>query len=147
MLAKHGTTQASPGLNLTGTVLPSAEFTALCEQMDAIKSEQLAWMEQYDLFICPSGNQPATEIPTEYTRPPGAAGGFGGGGFTGNFNTNGWPGGVVRVGTSELGLPIGMQVVGQPWRDDQVLAALGYIESKTGGWQKPVIGESPVAKA
>jgi len=36
-------------------------------------------------------------------------------------------------------LPIGIQVVGQPWRDDVVIAALGYIESKTGGWQKPPI--------
>ena len=139
MLKLHGTSQASPGLNLTGTVLPSSEFTALCEQMDAIKSEQLSWWENYDLFICPAGNQPAMEVPAELVRPPNPAGGGGGGGFTGNFNTTGCPGGVVRVGISELGLPIGIQVVSQPWRDDNVLAALSYIESKTGGWQKPPI--------
>jgi len=147
LLAKHGTTQASPGLSLTGTVLPSGEFTALCEQMDAIRSEQLAWVENYDLFICPSGNTPALEVPLEYTRTPTGAGGGGGGNFTSNFNTTGWPGGVVRVGTSDLGLPIGMQVVGQPWRDDVVLAALSHIESKTGGWQKPALEGSPVAKS
>jgi amidase len=145
LLAKHGTTQASPGLNITGNVLPSPEFTALCEEMDALHSEQLAWVENYDLFICPSGNTPAIEIPLEYARPP-SAGGFGGN-FTSNFNTVGWPGGVVRVGTSELGLPIGMQCVAQPWRDDVVLAALGYVESKTGGWQKPTLSGSPVAKS
>jgi len=27
-------------------------------------------------------------------------------------------------------LPLGIQVVGQPWREDNVLAALTYIESK-----------------
>jgi amidase len=44
----------------------------------------------------------------------------------------------VRVATSERdGLPIGVQAIGQPWRDDVVLAALGHIESKTGGWMKP----------
>ena len=138
LLAKHGTTQASPGLGLTGNVLPSAEFTALCEQMDAIHSEQLGWWENYDLLICPSSNTPALEVPPEYTRTP-TGGGGGGGNFTSNFNTTGNPGGVVRVGGSDLGLPIGMQFVGQPWRDDQVLAAMSYVESKTGGWQKPPI--------
>jgi amidase len=137
LLAKHGTGQASPGLQVSGTVLPAAEFTALCEQMDALKSEQLAWFENYDLFICPSGNTPALEVPPEFARAPG--GGGLGGNFTSNFNTTGFPGAVVRVGVSDLGLPIGMQVVGQPWRDDQVLAALSHIESKTGGWQKPPI--------
>ena len=67
-----------------------------------------------------------------------AGGGIGG---LAEYNTTGWPGGVVRAGTStaEPGLPMGIQVVGQPWREDNVLAALSYIESKTGGWQKPPI--------
>jgi amidase len=43
----------------------------------------------------------------------------------------------VRCGTSTeaAGLPLGIQVVAQPWRDDVVLAALAYIEQQTGGWQ------------
>jgi amidase len=32
---------------------------------------------------------------------------------------------------------LGLQVVGQPWREDVVLAVCQYLESKTGGWQKP----------
>ncbi len=42
----------------------------------------------------------------------------------GIYNTTGWPGVVVRVGTSSEGLPIGIQVVFRPWREDVALAAL-----------------------
>ena len=136
LLKKHGTTQASPGLNEgTGVELPSADFTRLCEEMDALKSEQLAWLEQYDLIICPAAKESAQPVPPEFKREPGADGG----GYTSEYNTTGWPGGVVRVGTSPEGLPLGVQVVGQPWHDDVVIAALSYIEGKTGGWQKPPI--------
>jgi amidase len=137
LLKKHGTTQASPGLSITGEVLPSADFTRLCEEMDAIKSEQLAWFEKYDMIICPSSNFPAEEVPSEFTRPPNAP--MRGGGYNGEYNTTGWPAGVVRAGTSADGLPIGIHVIAQPWRDDVVLAALSHIETKTGGWQKPPV--------
>jgi amidase len=134
LLKKWGTTEASPGLSLTGEVLPSADFTALAEQLDATRSEQLAWVQQYDLIIAPASDR--APIPLDYQPPKdrprmGAS-------YTAIYNTNGWPAGVVRVATSERdGLPIGVQAIGQPWRDDVVLAALGHIESKTGGWMKP----------
>ena len=136
MLKLHGTTQASPGLNISGDVIPSADFTRLCEEMDAIRSEQLSWFEQYDLIICPAGNFPAEPVPAEFVRPPGA-GGARGGGYNSQYNTTGWPAGVVRAGTSSEGLPIGIHIIAQPWRDDVVLAALAHVETKTGGWQKP----------
>jgi amidase len=137
LLKKHGTTQASPGLRLDGDEKPSADFTRYCEEMDAIKSEQLAWFEKYDLIICPASQR--APIRLDHERPTGAAG-AGGASYTSQYNTTGWPAGVVRCGTaSEGGLPLGIQVVAQPWRDDVVIAALGYIESKTGGYQKPAI--------
>lgn len=138
MLRKHHTLEASPGLNLgTGEQLPSAEFTAWCEKMDAIKSEQLTWFEQYDLIVCPANAKPPEKIPFEFVRLPGS----GGGSYTSEYNTTGWPAGVVRAGTSKTdpGLPLGIQVVGQPWRDDVVLAAMAHIEKQTGGWQPPPI--------
>ena len=137
MLQKHGTTQASPGLRLSGEALPSSEFTRWCEVMDAIKSEQLAWFEKYDVILCPANAKPPQKVPPEFVRPPGS----GGGGYTSQYNTTGWPAGVVRAGTSkeEPGMPLGIQVVGQPWRDDVVLAAMAHIEKLTGGWQRPAI--------
>ncbi len=137
LLKKHNTLQASPGLNITGDELPSAEFTKWCEVMDGIKSEQLTWLEQYDLIICPVNANPPKPVPPEFVRTPGSANG----GYTSQYNTTGWPAGVVRAGTSkeEAGLPLGIQVVGQPWRDDIVLAAMLHIEKQTGGWQKTTI--------
>ena len=52
-------------------------------------------------------------------------------------NITGWPVAVVRAGTSPEGLPIGVQIVGQPWREDVVLAAAKVVESATGGWKAP----------
>jgi amidase len=136
MLKLHGTTQASPGLRLVGTPLPSAEFTRACEEMDAIKSEQLTWLEQYDLIICPAAAKPPERVPLEFTRVPNPKESY-----TSEYNTTGWPAGVVRAGTSKAdpGLPLGIQVVAQPWRDDVVIAALGHIEKQSGGWRTPEI--------
>jgi amidase len=137
LLKKHGTTQASPGLKVSGELLPSSEFTRWCEVMDGIKSEQLAWFEQYDLIVCPANAKPPQKVPSEFVRPPGSSNGS----YTSQYNTTGWPAGVVRAGTSteEAGLPLGIQLVGQPWRDDVVLAAMAYVERQTGGWQMPNI--------
>ena len=74
MLQKHGTTQASPGLRLSGEALPSSEFTRWCEVMDAIKSEQLAWFEKYDVILCPANAKPPQKVPPEFVRPPGSGG-------------------------------------------------------------------------
>ena len=136
LLKKHGTTQASPGLRIDGDVVPSAEFTRLCEAMDAIRSEQLAWFEKYDLIVCPASER--APIPLDYERPadrPRNAS------YTSEYNTTGWPAGVVRVGTSTEapGLPLGIQLVAQPWRDDVVLAALAHVEKQAGGWKAPSI--------
>jgi len=118
-------------------LISSAEFTAACEQMDAIKSEQLAWFEKYDLIVCPANAKAPERVPSEFVRAPGA----GGGSYTSQYNTTGWPAGIVRASTSkeEPGLPLGIQVVAQPWRDDVVVAALAHIEKQTGGWQMPSI--------
>jgi amidase len=139
LMAKHRTVQASPGLRTDGKLLPSADFTRLLEEMDAIKSEQLAWFENYDLIICPVMAKSPEKIPVEFTRTPAAAAALGS--FCGEYNTTGWPAGVVRAGTSKdsPGLPLDIHVIAQPWRDDVVLAALGLIEGKTGGWKMPPI--------
>lgn len=136
MLKLYGTTQASPGLNVGGDVVPSAKFTELSEQMDAIRSEQLQWLESYDLIVCPA-NQRAP-IRHDFEQAPEVRGKSS---YTSQYNTTGWPAGVVRAGTSkdEAGLPLGIQLVGQPWRDDVVIAAMAHVEKLTGGWQAPAM--------
>jgi amidase len=132
LLKLHGTTQASPGLNVGGDVVPSSKFTELLEQMDACRSEQLQWLEQYDLIICPASQR--APIRHDFEQPPETRGRSS---YTSEYNTTGWPAGVVRAGTSkdDPGLPLGIQLVGQPWRDDVVIAAMAHVEKQTGGWQ------------
>ena len=56
-----------------------------------------------------------------------------------SYNLTGWPVAVVRVGTSSEDLPIGIQIVARPWREDVALAVAKHIEQQFGGWQPPPI--------
>ncbi len=118
------------------TPISTAEYVAAWEQQDLGKSRMLAWMKDYDVLILPVSGKAAQPIDAE----PGT--GFGGPGagwqYTGIFNSTGWPSVVVRTGTSADGkLPIGVQVIAKPWREDICLAVASYLESKSGGWKKP----------
>lgn len=55
------------------------------------------------------------------------------------YNYVGWPAVVVRGGTSDEGLPIGVQIVARPWREDVALAIAYRLEKELGGWRPPVI--------
>jgi amidase len=44
----------------------------------------------------------------------------------------------VRAGVSPEGLPIGVQVVARPWREDVALAVAQIIETTLGGWKPHV---------
>jgi amidase len=43
-------------------------------------------------------------------------------------NLTGWPAAVVRCGTSRTGLPIGVQIAANPWREDVALAIARVLE-------------------
>lgn len=55
------------------------------------------------------------------------------------YNYVGWPAVVVRGGTSAEGLPIGVQIVAPPWREDVALVFAHRLEQELGGWQPSVI--------
>lgn len=143
MADKWGTKNFSPSVTermKTLTPISSSEYVEAWEKSDLCKSKMLDWMKGYDVFICPVAGKPAQPIDLE----PGAMGGFGGPGsgwpYTGAFNTTGWPSVVVRCGASADGkLPIGVQVIGAPWREDICLAVASFLETKSGGWQRPPI--------
>jgi Asp-tRNA(Asn)/Glu-tRNA(Gln) amidotransferase A subunit family amidase len=47
------------------------------------------------------------------------------------------PAAVVPVTHSLEGLPIGVQIVGCPWQEEQVLAVAAAIEKQCGAWKIP----------
>jgi Asp-tRNA(Asn)/Glu-tRNA(Gln) amidotransferase A subunit family amidase len=53
------------------------------------------------------------------------------------LNLVGLPGASVPVGTSNDGLPIGVQVIGRPYEEELVLTVAEQIEQDCGPWQPP----------
>jgi amidase len=143
---KWGTKNISPQRKAsmaTASPISSAEMVEAWEKQDECKSRLLGWMKSYDVFICPTNGKPAQPI----DAAAGEGGGGGGSGppngwpYTGVFNSTGWPVVVVRCGTSTDGnnLPIGLQIVCAPWREDICLAVASFLEGKSGGWQRPPV--------
>ena len=134
LVDKAGTEQVHPRINrfLEAEPIPTAEYTALLESMDDFRSRMLAFMESYDAILSPVRPWPA--LPHGETLTPEASpANF----YTSVFNTTGWPGAVVRVGTSPEGMPIGVQVMARPWREDVAVALAAVLESALGGYVRP----------
>ena len=112
--------------------LDTGDFTALLEEIDRFRSEMIAFMETRDLIVCPISAQPALLHGASYDEEH-----MRGLGYSGVYNVTGWPAAIVRVGTSPEGLPIGVQMVARPWREDVSLAAARVLEAAFGGWQRP----------
>ena len=107
--------------------LPAVGFSALLEEWDRFRSEMLSFFEAYDVIVCPVT---ATAAPV---HGEGVASAFS---YTQIFSLTGWPSVVVRGG-AEGCLPIGVQIVARPWREDVALRVAGHLEAALGGWQKP----------
>ncbi len=112
--------------------LPAAELTALLERVDASRSRLLHWFRDADLLVCPAMPQPAIRH-GESTEA------WFGDTYSDVHNVTGWPAVVVRGGTAPGGLPIGVQLVANPWREDVALAGAAVVETASGGWQPPPI--------
>jgi amidase len=110
--------------------LAGDELTAVLERADAIRARLLRWVQDVDLIVCPAMPQPAIRHGESTAQWFGDT-------YSDVHNLTGWPAAVVRGGTSPEGLPIGVQLVGPPWREDHVLAGARVVEAASGGWQPP----------
>ncbi len=134
-LQMAGTKEANPFLRERLEVLGPfkksiIEFGDLLDKWDDFRRKMFSFLEGHDVIICPACACPA--LPHGSTHNKLAA--FS---YTRAFNLTGWPAVVVRGGTSPEGLPIGVQVVARPWREDVVLGVAKRIEAALGGWQRP----------
>ncbi len=120
--------------------MSSLDLYRVLRRWDAYRAEMLTFADPYDLILCPVFPSPARrhgamhvpgEIePTSYTTPA---------------NLTGWPAATVRCGTSAEGLPIGVQLVARPWRDDVALAAALHLEREFGGFRAPAAAAAVTA--
>ena len=107
-----------------------AAFGALLAQWDAFRRSLLSFMEEFDVLLCPVCSFPGMVHGSTYDRLSAFS-------YTMTYNLTGWPAAVVRAGSSRNGLPIGVQIVARPWREDVALAVAATLEKTLGGYQPP----------
>jgi amidase len=137
LLQIAGTTDIHPFVQQFGDILrpyamTSAEFSSLLVRWDRFRSTLLSFLEKYDVIMCPVCATPAWPHSSTLTEEQ-----FLAGSYSMTYNLTGWPAVAVRGGTSPEGLPIGLQVVARPWREDVALAVAQHLETVSGGWQRP----------
>ena len=118
-----------------GEGVGAADVWRMLRRWDDFRGRMLAFAARYDLLVCPvfpgparlhgTMNVPGERDPTSWTTP---------------HSLTGWPAATVRAGTSPEGLPIDVQLVAGPWRDDVALAAALRVERKLGPWPPPARG-------
>jgi amidase len=134
-LAELGSTRAHPLLTAWLDKLEPyrtdvAGLAGYWAEWDAYRAEMFAFLRRYDVIVAPAYTQPAL--------PHGASvrdENFRGFSHTMAYNVAGWPAAVVRCGESAGGLPIAVQVVAGPWREDRMLAVASALEQAFGGWK------------
>ncbi|MEA2320549.1 MAG: amidase [Solirubrobacteraceae bacterium] len=115
-----------------GEGVAAAELWRLLRRWDDFRSRMLAFAARFDVLLCPVFPSPARlhgtmnvagELdPTSWTTP---------------HSLTGWPAATVRAGTSAEGLPVDVQLVARPWRDDVALATALRVERELGAWAPP----------
>ena len=109
-------------------------------QRDLLRARFLAQMQQYPILLCPAAAIPAFRHGERSWQVEGKTVHYlDAWSYTEFFNPLGNPGVVVPVGQSAEGLPIGVQIVGRPWEEEQVLAIAAALEKECGAWKIPPI--------
>jgi Asp-tRNA(Asn)/Glu-tRNA(Gln) amidotransferase A subunit family amidase len=112
-------------------------------QRDLLRPRFFAQMQQYPILLCPAAAIPAFRHGERRWQVEGKTVHYlDAWSYTEFFNLLGNPAAVVPVGRSSEGLPIGVQIVGRPWEEEQVLFAAAALEKECGAWRIP-----PDAKA
>ena len=134
LLNMYGTTEHSLQDIMGTPPLPAEELDALVTRWWDFRSRLATFLGDYDVVVCPVNSDVAVIHGSMTTDES-----FLGFSYTFIYNLTGWPGTVVRAGTSSEGMPIGVQILGRPGREDVTLAVAKYLETALGGFQPPSI--------
>jgi amidase len=132
ILERAGTALGDSSLEwlVRSPALSADDLARLLQRWDAFRVRMLRFLERFDLILCPPNANPALA----YGEWAAHIGGYS---YTMPANLAGLPAAVVRAGASTEGLPVGVQIVGRPWREDVALAAAARVESALGGFRPP----------
>jgi Asp-tRNA(Asn)/Glu-tRNA(Gln) amidotransferase A subunit family amidase len=105
---------------------------------DTLRARFLAQMRQYPMLLCPAAAIPAFRHgERSWTIDGKTVTYLDAWSYTEWFNLLGNPGAVVPVSHSVEGLPIGVQIVGRPWEEEQVLSVATVLEEQCNAWRIP----------
>ena len=99
------------------------------------QSSMLSYFDDFDILLTPVNAHTATthDQETDFSAYT----------YTAAYNLTGWPSVVIRADTDPNGLPIGIQVLARPFREDQCLAVASWLEAKIGTFAAPLV-DSPL---
>jgi Asp-tRNA(Asn)/Glu-tRNA(Gln) amidotransferase A subunit family amidase len=107
---------------------------------DAVRTKFLAKMEEFPILLCPVSSIPAFRHgEREWAIRGQKLGYLKAMSYSQWFNLLGNPAAVVPVGQSPEGLPVGVQVVGRPWQEEEVLGVAVKIEEVCGNPRRPPV--------
>ncbi|HEX5691746.1 MAG TPA: amidase [Roseiflexaceae bacterium] len=117
----------------------AAYFAALARRDGFIRQWE-DFFDDWDVLICPTAMTPAFAhcpqgAPIDLDGAQVDYWNFFGHSFP--FNLTGHPALVMPCGQDRVGLPIGVQLVGQLWSEEKLLAIARAVEPLTGGFQRP----------
>jgi len=107
---------------------------------DQLQVEFMRQMREYPIMLCPPAAIPAfrhrerswvVEGKTIHYLDAWS--------YTEWFNLLGNPAAVVPLSQTAGGLPVGVQIVGRPWAEEEVLSVATMLEHECGGWREPPI--------
>ena len=109
-------------------------------QRDTLRAEFLAQMRDYPILLCPPAAIAAfRHAERAWTIEGQTVHYLDAWSYSEWFNLLGNPAGVIPVSASQEGLPIGVQIVGRPWEEEQVLAVAAALEAEFPTWKVPPI--------
>ena len=134
LLEVVGTTEPSDALARRIAASSLVDTEALAKtvlEVDRFKADMLRFMADFDALVCPA-------CPYEpWQHGSGLNARYQEWSYCVPFNLTGWPCLVLRAGSTSKKLPLGVQIVAPPWREDIVIALGKIVEREAGGYQKP----------
>lgn len=120
--------------------LSAQDFIDAWIARDVLRARFLDQMQRYPILLCPPAAIPAFRHGERNWIIDGKTVEYlDAWSYTEWFNLLGNPGAVIPITQSAEGLPIGVQIVGRPWQEEQVLSVAAAVEKIVGPGKTPPI--------
>ncbi|MDA9679910.1 amidase, partial [Gammaproteobacteria bacterium] len=107
-----------------GAPISGPEYSQVINLWHNFQSSMLSYFDEFDILVSPVNAHTAIGHDEQED--------FSAYSYTTAYNLTGWPSVVIRAGTDPDGLPVGIQILARPFREDQCLATAAWLEAQLG---------------